>query len=126
MEIKSVVVIDDNVNSRIDFGIALQEIIEDLDYYPFEHIEEALTIPNALIVECPDIIFINIDAYFSHGLRCISKLKNIDQYNDVPIVVYSRLEIDKNTSGSLGAFDCFQKPDSISLLVKLLASILNA
>jgi DNA-binding NtrC family response regulator len=126
MEIKSVVVIDDNGNSRIDFGIALEEIREDLDYYPFEHIDEALTIPNALIMERPDIIFINIDAYFSHGLLCISRLKHIDQYGDVPIVVYSGREIDKKTSESLGAFDCFQKPDSINLLVKLLASILNA
>ncbi|NBA84855.1 hypothetical protein GVN16_03745 [Emticicia sp. CRIBPO] len=84
MEINSMVVIDDNLENRVAFGMAVQEVKGDIDYYPFTFIDEALTIPNALIQSTPDIIFINLDIPYNNGLDCIRMLRAVEQYKNYP------------------------------------------
>jgi|GEM_PF-3159091 len=125
MEINSMVVIDDNLDNRVAFGMAVEEVKGDIDYYPFTFIDEALTIPNALIQSTPDIIFINLDIPYNNGLDCIRMLRAVEQYKNVPLIVYSDSGIDKHKAEYLGVSHCFHKPKNIRLLVKTIAPILR-
>lgn len=124
MKINSIVVIDHNMDSRIRFGVALEDIRQGMHYYPLEHIDEALTIPNGLIEEVPDIIFINLDAEYSDGPESILSLRNIVAYKNIPIVAYGNFEVNK-LLGVPGVSHYFRMPHSNNALVKFIAPIIS-
>jgi CheY-like chemotaxis protein len=82
------VVIDDNLDHRVAFGVAIQEVSNDIEYYPLMFIEEALTLPNGVVKNIPDFIFMSLDVAYSNGIENIQRLKNTKLLRDVPISVY--------------------------------------
>jgi PleD family two-component response regulator len=76
--------------------------------------------------EDPDYIFLDINMPIMNGLECLSELKKMVRFKNIPVIVYSTLFSNKDMerSHSLGAYDIFKKPYSIidlsAYLMKLL------
>ena len=119
------IVIDDDLDHRIAFGVAFEIVSEEIEYYPLMFIDEALTIPNGIIQKVPDFIFMSMDMVFSNGLENIKKLKNANLFEGVPISVYSKTELMKDEAESFGASHFLLNQKSIKDLVEILTPLLS-
>ena len=74
----------------------------------------------------PDFIFLDINMPKMNGFECLSTIKSMQVYKDIPIILYSTgaTENMKSKAIMLGAKDCIAKTNSIQSLADALQKIL--
>jgi CheY-like chemotaxis protein len=74
----------------------------------------------------PDIIFLDLNMPVMNGWQCLAKLKNLEAYKDIPVVMYTtssnprdyEIAIDLNASGLI------TKPSNPMVLTNILKSVI--
>ena len=118
--------IDDDIDDKEIFEIALSDLNHDIDFKYATGGVEALEMFSRDTNLIPDYIFLDLNMPRMNGSQCLTEIKNIERLKNVPVIMYSTSSNPKfiEESKMLGAFDYVIKPPSISDLSKLLSKIL--
>jgi two-component system, OmpR family, alkaline phosphatase synthesis response regulator PhoP len=114
---KRIVVVDDDDTIR--------EILENVlvhSGYKVDLCGEALKAIDLIQTgEKPAVIILDIMMEYMDGLEILERLKKIDDYNDIPIIVITAMKSDriKDTSLDAGASEFLKKPLNIDFFMKL-------
>jgi CheY-like chemotaxis protein len=117
--------IDDDADDSELFREALEEIDQSISLHCAENGEEALKLLTT--IDKPSIIFLDINMPRMNGWECLKKLKSMDAYKNIPVVMYStsshQREVD--IAIDLGALSFFTKPHSYSELKNMIKGIIE-
>ncbi|TRW23687.1 response regulator [Flavobacterium zepuense] len=107
-----IVLIDDDLEDRMFFEEALQELNAEHNYRRFQCCHEALiylTTPEAVI---PDILLLNLNLPSVDGKAFLKTIRAIDKFAPVPIAIYatSSTDQDKHETFTDGANIYITKP----------------
>jgi CheY-like chemotaxis protein len=127
MKAKVILLADDDADDVMLFKEALSEIDSSITCYTAENGEEALKLISGLLIDKPDVIFLDINMPLMNGWQFLSELKRDPFLEHIPVVMYStssyKSDIDK--SFMLGAICFFVKPGSFRELKSILQIILS-
>jgi len=121
---KMILLIDDDEDEFEVFREALHEAQFACHCIFAKTAEQAL---NLLYYTVPDFIFLDYNMPRINGLNCLSKIKQITNLRDVPVILYSTgmtEELSKNAI-SLGAHLCIKKPNQFQTLARILRQVLT-
>jgi CheY-like chemotaxis protein len=113
--------IDDDDDDIDFFATAVNELSAAVSCFSFTNAAEALQrlIEGELV---PDAIFLDLNMPVMNGQQFLSRLKEIEQLNDIPVIILSTSS-DSNTISKLkngGASDFLTKPSGLKELENLL------
>ncbi len=118
--------IDDDTDDSDLLYEALKEIDSSVQYEYASDGPEALSMLER--IDRPDLIFLDINMPGMSGWQCLSKIKAMEAFKDIPVIMYStssyQYEIDK--AFELGALSFFTKPNHYKLLKKNIQLLLDA
>ncbi len=123
--IKSILMIDDDMDDCILFRQALREILADVELTVSEGCKVS---PQFLFSNIfPDLILLDLNMPGQNGLECMDMIKSTNEYSEVPIFIYS-------TSSDLaqvkmcyekGARLYIQKPSSYNKIKELVKKLVG-
>jgi CheY-like chemotaxis protein len=122
---KVVMLADDDIDDASIFCEALRSIDPKIVTYCAKDGVEALEIlENG---KRPDIIFLDINMPRMNGWEFLRKLKCVDEFKEIPVLVYSTSTQtrDINTALDLGALCFFAKPNKFAELKNILEVVTN-
>ncbi len=121
---KIILLIDDDVDEFELFIEALHEAHFICDCIFAKTAEQAL---HLLCYTVPDFIFIDYNMPKINGLKCLTKIKQLTNLKDVPVILYSTGITDELSKIAIsnGATLCIKKPDKIHTLAKILHQVLT-
>lgn len=123
------VLIDDDPEDRLIFGLALEELKMDVRYQPFANLDEVFKdlYSDHTKEIIPDFIFLDLNMPVYNGRECLGKLRGLDRYKEVPIIIYSTSSDDRDIRETqiLGANHYLTKPFDLDKLVGILSSVIN-
>jgi len=122
---KVILLADDDIDDAAIFCEALRLIDRNIVCYCATDGLEALAILQE--AERPNIIFLDINMPRMNGWEFLQKLKCIDEFKEIPVLVYSTStrSHDINTALDLGALCFFAKPTKFSDLKNILEVVTN-
>jgi len=123
---KTVVIIDDDSDDLEIMKEALTHVDSSLLCISFVYPDEAIRLLAKELILLPDYIFIDINIPRISGHECLTTLRKIKEFDDVPIIMYST-SMPANVSDSLkksGANFTFQKPFEFNDYVNILERII--
>ena len=124
-EIKSILMIDDDMDDCILFRQALREILADVELVVSEGCKVSPQFLKTNIF--PDLILLDLNMPGKNGLECMDVIKSTDKFSSVPIFIYS-------TSSDLaqvklcyekGAKLYIQKPSSYNKIKELVKTLVG-
>jgi len=120
---KRILLIDDDKDEHDIFKEAINMVCLHCQCFCTYSAEQAIKLLNNLI---PDFIFLDINMPKMNGFECLSTIKSMEVYKDIPIILYSTgaTENMKSKAIMLGAKDCIAKTNSIQSLADALQKIL--
>lgn len=122
--IKKILLIDDDTDDLEMFSEALSEVdpsvkcIQAIDcFIALELLEKKAE---------PDLIFLDINMPRMNGWECLSKLKNTEEYKNIPVIMYSTSshQKEKETASELGASDFISKPHNYIDLKNMIRNVI--
>jgi CheY-like chemotaxis protein len=118
MEAKICYLIDDDDDDREIFETALYQIDDDICLLTAASGTEALSKLSRHENFTPDYIFIDLHMPVVDGKACLSAIKKIARFKDIPVVMYSTSISPKDMDEAyrLGAAAYITKPYNISML----------
>ncbi len=121
---KYCVLIDDDVDDRDIFSIAIDELTEKIEFRSFEGGDIALRSLKETNARIPDLIFLDLNMPRMNGKECLALLKSDDKLKVCDVIIYSTSKSpeDKKMAQDLGAKDYIVKPGSITELVTIIES----
>jgi CheY-like chemotaxis protein len=123
------ILIDDDPEDRLIFGLALEEVEKGIIYYPFTNLDEVLNGLNSDNGETvvPDFLFLDLNMPVYNGKECLGKLRGLECYKEVPIIIYSTSSEDRDIKETqiLGANHYLTKPSDLEKLVSILGPVLR-
>ncbi|MEO8146362.1 MAG: response regulator [Bacteroidia bacterium] len=122
---KNILLIDDNVDDQVLFLEALKNLNQGFQCTIADSSPQGLT--KLLAYQTPDLIFLDINLPAMDGFEFIKHLKKDENYNHIPVIIYSGSN-DKNVvmkSKKAGASVFLSKPFKLEDLVYNLGVILN-
>ena len=129
---RTLILIDSNRDDLQFMKEAISSVDPDIQSLSFIYAEEAMKALCHDLVVKPDTIFINISMPAKTGVKCFLELRNMETFNDVPIIVYApkiTSEIVESLKDS-GATMTFEKPATIrgwkDAMNEMLNSVYNA
>lgn len=127
MGMKYCVLIDDDVDDRDIFSIAVEELDEKIEYQAFEGGDIALRSLKDDKSRVPDLIFLDLNMPRMNGKECLSIIKKDDKLKSCEVIIYSTSKSpeDRKMAKELGAKDYIVKPGSITELVRMIQSQLD-
>jgi CheY-like chemotaxis protein len=121
-----VLLADDDNDDREIFSEALASIGADVLY---EGVVDGVEVIDTLAGDAyrPNIIFLDINMPVMNGWDVLKKIKSDNQYNDIPVIVYSTSsgEKEKRTAFDLGALCFVTKPESMLLIKAMLEIVIS-
>jgi CheY-like chemotaxis protein len=122
---KTILLADDDFDDASFFCEALRQIDPNIDCLCATDGVEALDVLQSN--ERPDIIFLDINMPRMNGWEFLRKIKCIDEFKEIPVLVYSTStrSADINTALDLGALCFFAKPNRFSDLKSILEVVTN-
>jgi DNA-binding NtrC family response regulator len=119
-----ILLIDDDPDEWDIFNEALQEVCEKCKC---TYADGALDGLNMLRFIRPDVIFLDINMSKVNGFECLERIKKIDTFYAVPVIIYSNGIQDETFKKAIkmGAIACIRKPTGIPDLVKVLDHVIN-
>ena len=114
-----ILLIDDDPDEWDIFNDALQEVCEKCKC---TYADGAMDGLNMLRFIRPDVIFLDINMSKVNGFECLERIRKIDTFSAVPVIIYSNgiQEETFKTALKMGAVACIRKPTRIVDLVKVL------
>ena len=127
MSTTKVLLADDDQDDRELFSEALASLDSNIAYEGVEDGKEALEKLQTKATR-PSIIFLDINMPVMSGWDVLKQLKSNDQYEDIPVIVYSTSSglREKKTAFDLGALCFVTKPDDIKLIRGMLEIVLSS
>ncbi|MCW3082791.1 MAG: rcp1 3 [Bacteroidetes bacterium] len=119
--IQSILLVDDDADDTELFSEALHDIAPSiLLFYAKDGIDALEKLDK--MQELPELIFLDINMPRMNGWECLGKLKSSDQYQKIPVIMYSTSSIKKEMeiATSLGAINFISKPDNFTSLKNVL------
>jgi CheY-like chemotaxis protein len=123
---KTVVLIDDDSDDLEIMKDALTQVDASLLCISFVYPDEAIRLLSKELILLPDFIFIDINIPRISGPECLSRLREIHEFKEVPIIMYST-SMPERVAQSLrknGANFTFQKPFEFNDYVRILERII--
>ncbi len=120
-----ILLIDDDPDEWDIFNEALQLVSESCKC---TYADGALDGLNMLRYIRPDVIFLDINMSKVNGFECLQRIKQIDNFAMVPVIIYSN-GIQGDTfekAMKMGANACIRKPAGIPDLVKVLRHVVHS
>src|ERR1700709_2677360 len=116
---KKIMLVDDDM----DLLLLLKQALKSNGYSLTARADGAAVLKTIEFVR-PDIIILDIHMPPSDGRTICSSIKNIEAYQDIPIVLYSALQEDKDAITSCKANLFLQKPLSTSAFVEKIKAVM--
>lgn len=118
---------DDNKSEHTFFSHSLNLIDETISLISIFGGLPLMNYLNDPLNSLPDILFLDINMPVKNGKECLSDLRSDDRFNDMPIVMYSTSDAQKDTDDAfaLGADLYVRKPVEIDQLVTLIRAVLT-
>ena len=115
---KTVFLIDDDLDEREIFQESLYTLNLDVNYVEAKNGAEALEKLDLPDFKKPDIIFLDLNMPIMVGREFLKEVKGHEKYNDIPVIIYSTSsnEIDKSFALENKASMFMTKPYSIEVL----------
>jgi len=115
---KTVFLIDDDLDEREIFQESLHTLNLDVNYVEAKNGAEALEKLDLPDFKKPDIIFLDLNMPIMDGREFLKEVKGHEKYNDIPVIIYSTSsnEIDKSFALENKASMFMTKPYSIEVL----------
>jgi CheY-like chemotaxis protein len=119
---KRVLLIDDDEDDCMVFGIGLSEISRQIEFQCSRDSQFALDRLADEHSPRPDIIFLDWNMPKLSGSECLAAIRKNVRYDEVPIIVFttSHAREDRETAQKLGASYFLSKPASVEELLKSL------
>jgi CheY-like chemotaxis protein len=127
-KIKSVFIVDDDIDDREIFVEAIARIDPDIKCYTARDGEDALTILGNNHIGVPEIIFLDLNMPRMDGRQMLIELKKDAVLKNIPVVIYStsNSKKDMDETLALGAKRFLAKPSEFGELCTLLSAILSS
>lgn len=73
----------------------------------------------------PDLVLLDLNMPRMNGLETLAALRSIDEYRDLPVIIYSTSAVDRDVSRAYrgGANSYIEKPDSFEALCRIMNSL---
>lgn len=122
-----IVLIDDDLEDRMFFEEALQEINAEHNYQCFQCCQEALTYLTTPEADIPDILFLDLNMPGMGGKALLKAIRATDKFATVPIAIYSTssADQDKHDTFTDGANIYITKPGDYYQLKETLKKVLK-
>lgn len=126
MQYRNILLIDDDVEDQEIFNSALSKVSDELQCVSLTSAREALDKLNTQELK-PDIIFLDLNMPIMGGQEFLTKIKNTDDLNHIPVIIFSTSSNPATIAEtkSLGAVDFITKPNRFDALVEILKPIIN-
>jgi len=121
--IRTVFIADDDSDDLLLFKDALESVDSSIK---LEDVKNGVDLLNLLSNITPDLLFLDLDMPGKNGLECLIEIRKNDQYQFLPIVVFSSTTRPSNieTAYELGADLFFIKPANYNDLTSSITAIL--
>jgi CheY-like chemotaxis protein len=118
---------DDNDDADL-FREALSSIDPPVDFHHVEDGEMIFQFLETIQGKKPDIIFLDLNMPGMNGWQCLAKLKNDNDFKDIPVIMYSTSshQRDKEIANELGALGFITKPFDYKIVKVILSKIAQA
>lgn len=126
---KIILLADDDFDDAEIFGEALNNVEASTQFIHFETGQKAFDYLKSSKAEAlPEFIFLDINMPVLNGWQTLSKIKNSEGFNNIPVIMYttSSSSSEKKIALDLGAEAFITKPTDIADLVKILKEVLAA
>jgi CheY-like chemotaxis protein len=121
----TILLADDDPEDRLLF----KEALDETRMGALVTARDGLELMNTLsrMPELPDVIFLDLNMPRKNGHECLREIKNNTKFGGIPVVIYStsRSEAQIDATYKEGANLYVTKPDSFSLLKKLVRQVLS-
>ena len=119
--------IDDDPDDQEFFGLALEDIGNNIRYVKADDGLHALEILKADKNFLPDFIFLDLNMPRLNGKDCLIEIKKMPHLKDIPVYIYttSMNENDKIETAKYGAEGFITKPFQFEHLVKILLKVMT-
>lgn len=121
---RHILLADDDPDDIELFREALKEVTHDVVLTTTDNGARVLGMLSLLK---PDLIFLDINMPVMNGMDCLSKIRQMPEHSDVPVVIYSTAADDKfiRKTFQLGANRYLKKPNSFEVIKSCLEEILQ-
>lgn len=118
---------DDNDDAEL-FGEALGSVDPPVEFHHVEDGAMVFQFLDSIRGKKPDIIFLDLNMPGMNGWQCLAKLKNDDNFKDIPVIMYSTSshQRDKELAIDLGALGFITKPFDYKIVKIMLNKIARA
>jgi len=125
-KIRSVFIVDDDVDDRELFIEAVAEINPSIQCLSAQDCQEALDKLNDESMPLPDIIFLDLNMPRINGKQCLEQLKASARLCNIPVVIYttSSLQKDIEETRELGAAHFITKPANFGELCRCISEVI--
>jgi CheY-like chemotaxis protein len=127
MKDKRFLIVDDDSDDNSLFTEALAAVEPQIICYCAADGQEALEKLETGSIEHPDIIFLDINMPIMNGWQCLTKLKSVPGYKDIPVIIHttSSRKTDRELAKDLGAICFFTKLHDFKKLKKMLEIVVE-
>lgn len=125
--VKKFLIVDDDTDDREMFCEALQDVTPDSICYSAPNGRKAIMALDNREFEIPDLIFLDINMPVMNGWQCLSRLKEAEAYQSIPVIMYSTSSYpeDVEKAQRSGALCFFTKPSTFKELKQSLALVVE-
>jgi CheY-like chemotaxis protein len=125
--VKKFLIVDDDMDDRDMFCEALGEVISDSICYNATNGRRAMMALDEAEIDIPDLIFLDINMPVMNGWQFLTKLKEANAYQNIPVIMYSTSSYpeDIEKAQHLGAICFFSKPANFKALKQNLALVVE-
>jgi CheY-like chemotaxis protein len=119
---KNIVLADDDEDDCLMFKDVLSELELKADVALFDNGHDLLHFLFEVCEDCPDIIFLDLNMPRRNGIDCLSEIRSIPKYQEVPIIVLSTSAHGPTVQKAFenGATLFVQKPDTFHRMRNIL------
>lgn len=109
---KTIVLIDDDPDDLDIMKETIEKVVPSAQCISFVYPDEAVRVVSTELIVIPDYIIIDMNMPRKTGLDCLREFRSQEEFNDVPIIIYSTTISAslKETLMKAGATHVFQKP----------------
>jgi CheY-like chemotaxis protein len=124
---KTIVLIDDDPDDLDIMKETLTKVDPSTQCISFLYPDEAIRVITSELIVIPDYIIIDMNMPRKTGLECLRELRAQEEFQDIPIVIYSTTISQSNRDALMkaGATHVFQKPAKYEAWTGMLKKVLN-
>ena len=126
--IKKILVVDDDMDDVQLFGEVIANIEPSIKLQHAEDGRDALEKLAETRSHLPDLIFLDLNMPRMDGKECLKKIKNDDQLNHIPVIIYTTSSQinDIEETMEAGAVCFITKPNNLKELERILIAVIGS